>query len=315
MQKRRLGQTDIEVTSIGLGGNKFGGGQGMISRMMSPDLPREQINAVIQAALDGGINWFDTAELYGFGASEQNITTALHAAEKKDDEIIIATKWSPFLRTAKNITRTIEKRLHFLQSYSIDLYMIHMPMSFSSIEDQMDAMAKLVGAGKIRAVGVSNFDAEQMRLAHTALEKRGLPLAVNQVQYNLLDRDIEVNGVLETAKELGITIIAWGPLGSGILTGKFHKNPELLDRSPYMRRMIRKRKVERSKPIISLLEEVAARYKVSPAQVALNWLMNVHGEAVVAIPGASRPEHAEQSAGAMQFSLSEDDMARLSEAH
>ena len=100
----------------------------------------------------------------------------------------------------------------------------------------MDAMADLVEAGKIRSVGVSNFDPERMRRAHAALAKRGLPLAANQVQYSLLHRNIERNGVLETAKELGVTIVAWGPLASGLLSGKFHNDSQALESTPPFRR-------------------------------------------------------------------------------
>ena len=105
--RRRLGQTDIEVTPIGLGGNKFSGGKGIFGLVM-PDLSQEEINGIINAALDGGINWFDTAEMYGFGHSEKAIATALRTAGKKDDQFVMATKWTPFFRTAGNIPRTID---------------------------------------------------------------------------------------------------------------------------------------------------------------------------------------------------------------
>jgi aryl-alcohol dehydrogenase-like predicted oxidoreductase len=224
---------------------------------------------------------------------------------------VVATKWSPILRTAKNIPRTIGDRIRFLDGFTIDLYMVHQPWGFSPPEAEMDAMADLVEQGKIRSVGVSNFDAARMRRAHAALEKRGLPLAVNQVQYNLLQRKIETDGVLETAVELGVTIVAWSPLASGLLTGKFHRDPERLDQTPYGRRMLLRRRVERSRPLVKALEQVAARHDATPAQVALNWLVNSQGETVVAIPGASKVHHAEQNAGAMRFRLSDDEMARL----
>jgi aryl-alcohol dehydrogenase-like predicted oxidoreductase len=310
---RNGGETDIEVTPIGLGGNKFGETTGLFSRVMLPGLSQEEMDEIIKTALDGGINWFDTAEMYGFGASEQGIARALSATGMKDDEVIIATKWSPFFRRAKNIPRSINKRLQHLNGYTIDLYMVHFPYGFSSPEAEMDAMADLVEAGVIRSVGVSNYNAEQMRRAHAALEKRGLPLAVNQVQYSLLNREIELNGVLDTAKELGVTIIAWGPLGSGALTGKYHKDPEVFKRRPLARRMMLRGNIERSRPLIETLEEVAGKYEASASQVALNWLIHFQGETVVAIPGASKVRHAEQSAAAMKFRLSDEDMARLDE--
>ena len=177
----------------------------------------------------------------------------------------------------------------------------------------MAAMADLVDAGKIRSGGVSNFNVKQMRRAHAALEKRGLPLAANQVQYSLLQRNIESNGVLEAAKELGVTIIAWGPLGSGVLSGVYHKHPERLDQRPFVRKMMLRRHIERSRPLVKALEEIGPRYGATAAQVAVNWLVNFQGETVVAIPGASKVHHAEQSAGAMSFRLAGEDMARLNE--
>ena len=311
-KKRRLGQTDIEITPIGLGVMQFAGGAGILG-MMFPEISQETMDGIIRAALDGGINWFDTAEMYGRGRSEQGLANALRAAEKKDDEVIVATKWFPMFRTARNISRTIHDRIRFLNRYSIDHYIVHQPWGFSSPEAEMDAMADLVEGGKIRSVGVSNFNAEQMRRAHTALQKRGLPLAANQMQYSLLHRKIETNGVLAAAKELGITITAWSPLASGLLTGKFHKDPEILNKTPLGRRMRLRREIERSRPLIQALEEVAINHDATPAQIALNWLIHFQGETVVAIPGASKAKQAEDNAGVMNFKLTNEEMARLDE--
>ena len=177
----------------------------------------------------------------------------------------------------------------------------------------MNAMADLVEAGKIRSVGVSNFKPARMRRAHAALVKRGLPLAVNQVQYSLLRREIETNGVLETARELGVTITAYTPLARGLLSGKYHKNPELLNRMSGVRKAMMRRNLERSRPLINAKDELAAKYGFAIAQVALNWVINFNGETVVTIPGATKVRQAEESAGAMKFKLSKDEMARLDE--
>jgi aryl-alcohol dehydrogenase-like predicted oxidoreductase len=312
IQLRHLGKTDILVTPIGLGVMELAGGGGLIGRMF-PVIPQEEKNAIIKAALDGGINWFDTAEMYGAGVSEQSLATGLKAAGKSDREVVIATKWQPILRTARNIPVSIEDRLHFLGGYSIGNYMIHQPYSFSSPEVEMNAMADLVKAGKIRSVGVSNFNPARMRRAHAALAKRGLPLAVNQVRYSLLNREIETNGVLETAKELGVTIIAYTPLARGLLSGKYHKNPELLSQMSGWRKASMRRNLERSHPLINAMDEIAIKYEATIAQVALNWLINFNGEIVVTIPGATKVRQAEESAGAMKFRLSDDEMARLDE--
>ena len=310
IQKRHLGKTDISVSPIGLGVMEFSGGGGIMGRMF-PVIPQEEKNAIIKAALDGGINWFDTAEAYGGGISERSLAAALKAAGMTDKDVIIETKWMAYFRTAGNIPRSIHTRLRNLDGFSIANFMVHQPNSFSSPEAEMNAMADLVEAGKIRSVGVSNFDPLRMRRAHAALVKRGLPLAVNQVRYSLLHRSIETDGVLETARELGVTIIAYTPLERGLLSGKYHKNPELLNRIPGWRKAIIGRDLERSRPLINAMDEMATKYQATIAQVALNWLINFHGEIVVTIPGATKVIQADENAGAMKYRLSDDEMAHL----
>jgi aryl-alcohol dehydrogenase-like predicted oxidoreductase len=310
IQLRHLGKTDILVTPIGLGVMEMAGGGGLIGRMF-PVISQEDKNAIIKAALDGGINWFDTAEMYGAGVSERSLAIGLKAAGKTDKDVIVATKWQPILRTARNIPVSIEDRLRFLDGFSIANYMVHQPYSFSSPEAEMNAMADLVEAGKIRSVGVSNFNPARMRRAHAALAKRGLPLAVNQMRYSLLSREIETNGVLATARELGVTITAYTPLARGLLSGKYHKNPELLNRMSGVRKAMMKRNLERTRPLINAMDELAAKYEVTVAQVALNWVINFNGESVVTIPGATKVRQAEENASAMKFQLTKDEMTRL----
>src|SRR5512139_2214675 len=312
VEKRTLGKTNIQITPIGLGMMEFSGGGGLMG-FAFPVIDQEEKNATVKAGLEGGVNWFDTAELYGSGVSEKSLSTALKAAGIKDKEIVIATKWWPMFRTARNIPKTIHDRLRFLDGYSIGLYQVHQPFSFSSPEAEMDAMAELVNAGKIRSVGISNFNAEQMRRAHRQLQKHGLPLAVNQVRYSLLDRSIEKNGILETARELGVTIIAYTPLASGLLTGKYHKDPELLEKKSFFWRSKLRRGLEKSREVVTALEEIGARYNATPAQVALNWVIHFHGESIVTIPGATKAYQAEESAWAQKFKLTSDELARLDE--
>jgi len=311
-QKRNLGKSDVAVSPIGLGVMELGGDKWPFSASFPP-IPTEQKNAIIKAALDGGISWFDTAELYGFGVSERALVAGLKAAGKQPGEVAIATKWLPILRTARNIKRNVKNRQRNLSDFPIDLYMVHMPLGFSSPEAEMNAMADLVEAGLIRSIGVSNFNAERLQRAHAALAKRGLPLAVNQMEYSLLIRKIESNGVLQAAKDLGVTIIAYTPLAAGILTGKYHQNPELLQTARSFRRKAFPRLIEQSRPLIAAMQEIAEKYAATVAQVALNWVINFQGETVVAIPGATKASQADQNAGAMKFKLSPDELARLDE--
>lgn len=308
---RLLGKTDIRVTAIGLGTMEFsGGGSGMMSSAF-PKLSQEEKNAIVDAALQNGINWFDTAELYGGGFSEAGLAAALKAAGKRDQDVMVATKWWPVLRSASNISHTISERIRFLDGYTIGLYMVHQPFGFSSVESEMAAMAALVKAGKIRSVGVSNFSAQQMRRAHQALQRHGLPLAANQVRYSLLDRAIERNGVLDVAKELGITIIAYTPLASGLLTGKFHQHPELLQAKSWLWRANLRRGIEKTRALVATLAQIGSRYEATAAQVALNWVIHGHGDTVVTIPGATKVLQAQDCARAMRFTLATEEIARL----
>jgi len=287
-------------------------GGGSFLGMVFPVIPSEEKNAIIKAALDGGINWFDTAEMYGGGMSEHSVAAGLKAAGKTDKDVVIATKWFPLFRTARNIPKTVEDRLHYLDGFSIGNYMVHQPFGMSSPEAEMNAMADLVEAGKIKSVGISNFDARRMERAHRALEKRGLPLAVNQMHYSLLHRDIETDGVLKMAKDLGVTIIAYTPLASGLLSGKYHDHPELLRQGGWRKRAMAGR-LDATRPLIDAMRPMAEKYGATLAQVALNWVINFNGDLVVTIPGATKSHQAAEAAGAMKFRLSEAELAKLDE--
>jgi len=311
-QKRRVGRTDIEITPIGLGTWQFAEGKAF-DRFVYECLPEDVTDGIVKTALDGGINWFDTAEAYGWGRSERALARALQAARAADEDIVIATKWFPAMRTAASIGKTIVTRKTCLKPYSISLLQVHQPIAFSSVEAQMDAMADLVEFGLIRSVGISNFNEAGMRRADAQLECRGLTLASNQVKVSLLNRHIETNGVLKAAKELGVTIIAWSPLEMGVLTGKFHKDPNLLKSRPVGRRLVMRMQMARSTGLIGALEEIASANGVSPAVVALSWLVNYYGDTVVAIPGATKVSQAEQNVAANELKLTEREMATIDE--
>ncbi len=310
---RKLGATGMMVSPVGLGCWQFSKGEGLFATYWAV-LDDDEIRRILVAALAGGINWFDTAESYGEGASEKALSLGLRSLGKAPGDVIIATKWRPVLRRAGSIKSTIGTRLECLSPFPIDLYQVHNPLSFSPTDAQMDGMAGLVREGKVRSVGVSNFGRHRMERAHKRLRELGLPLVSNQVRYSLLDRRIERNGVLAAAKDLGITIIAYSPLAQGILSGVFHDDPGLIRKRSGFRKYLpafRPKGLEKSRPVVETLRRIGAAHGATPSQVAVNWLITFHGDTVVAIPGASRAEQAADFVGAMRFRLSAEEMDEI----
>ena len=318
MDLRDLGRTGLTVTPIGLGCWQLQQGKGVTGKMWSV-LDQQTMDAIVTAALQGGISWYDTAQIYGNGASERALATGLSHAGVEPGRVVVATKWMPFLKPARDLRRDIDARTECLAPYPVDLYQVHFPWSRSSIASQMREMSTLVHAGKVRALGVSNFSAKQMAQAGKTLQAEGLPLASNQVRINLLERSIETNGVLDLAREHRVTLIAYSPLAQGILTGRYHDDPSRVEALPYGRRSLlspsskylTSEGLARCAPLIAGLRAVAEVHGATPAQVALAWLVTYYGEAVVAIPGASRPEHATEAAAAMDVRLTADEIDRI----
>lgn len=318
MRTQRLGVTDLYVSPIGLGTAQFAG-KGWISAL-TPPVAQEQVTGIVKTAIDGGITWFDTSEMYGGGTSERALAAGLNEAGVKPGEVTVATKWLPIGRTAANIERTIGKRLDALHPFPIDLHQIHLNRgSLSSVRAQMRAMARLVEAGKIRAVGVSNFTTRQMEVAHDELAKNGIPLASNEVQINLLHRTIETDGMLDSARRLGISLLAFSAQRQGILTGKYHADRSLIAGVHPLRRKVMgltPKGLDASQPLIDAMAEVASGHEATVGQIALAWLVDFYGGTVIPIAGASKPHHAQDSAGALQVQLSTDEaqhLARVSE--
>ena len=269
---------------------------------------------MVATSLDGGINWFDTAEIYGNGASERALAVALVRAGKAPGDVVIATKCMPLFRTAHSIKSTIRQRIEHLAPFPIDLHQVHNPFSFSSVEDEMKAMADLVSERKIRAVGVSNFGASRMQRAHAELVRRGLVLASNQVKYSLLDRRVESKGTIAAARELGVTIIAYSPLEQGLLTGKYHQDTAYVksrpDRANGWRASLRRTRTQPSGNRRTWQDRCFAWSHLR--QVALAWLFQFNTNVVV-IPGASRAEQARENCGALNLKLSARELQRLDE--
>ncbi len=313
MKQLTLGRTGIEISPVGLGCWQFAGGVGMSGYFWS-GLDEQTVVGIVRESLEGGVTWFDTAEVYGRGVSERTLAAALRALDVQPGSVVIADKWFPLWRRASSITRTFPARAAALDPYPVDLHQVHMPLSLSSIPRQMDRLADLCDQKKIRAVGVSNFSSAQMVKAHRALERRGLSLASNQVRYNLLHRVIESDGVLDCARDLGVTIIAYSPLAQGVLTGRFHRDPSQVVKIPWVRRRnsgLDRRGLVRTAPLVRELERVGEAHGASAAQTALAWLVEKNPGRVAVIPGASRPEQARLNARALALALSPEEVAGI----
>jgi aryl-alcohol dehydrogenase-like predicted oxidoreductase len=315
MTTRQLGRTNMYVSPIGLGTAQFAG-KGWISAL-TPTIPQEHVDTIVKTALDGGITWFDSSEMYGGGTSERALARGLTHAGIKPGDVTVATKWLPLWRTARSIERTLGERLDALNPFPVDLHQIHLNRgSFSTVRAQMRAMARLVQAGKIRAVGVSNFTTRQMEAAHDELAKFGIPLASNQVQINLLHRKIETNGMLDAARRLGVSLLAYSSQRQGILTGKYHADRGLIQGVHPLRRRVMgltPEGLDRSAPLIDAMRDLAAEHQATVGQVALAWLVDYYGDTVIPIAGASKPRHAEEAAGALKVQLSADELERLAD--
>ena len=189
------------------------------------DYGPDDVAAAFRTSLERGVRLFDTAEIYGNGASEKIIGGLLreYGCEGEAGRPLIATKFAPlpYRFGPRSVLRALDGSLERLQVEAVDLYQIHFPSPLLKIEGLMDALAEAVKEGKARSVGVSNYDAPRMRRAHERLAHHDVPLASNQVHYSLLHRVPETNGVLDACRELGVTLIAYSPLEGGLLTGKY----------------------------------------------------------------------------------------------
>ena len=313
LKRVRLGRSDLEVSPAGTGTWQWGGAfyWGYGRSYTDVDLA-----AAYAASIENGINWFDTAEIYGRGRSELILGRHVNGSISSDQTTssstkpLIATKFFPYPWRFhwSSFRRALTASLKRLNAESIDIYQIHFPFRPRSFEYWVDALADAAQDGLVKAVGVSNFSAEQTKRAHELLDNKDIVLATNQVGYSLLNRKIESNGILETCRDLDVSVISYGPLAEGLLTGKYRSdNPP-----PFMRkwRWARKR-LKMLPPLISLMSDIASAHDASPSQVALNWLIR-HG--TLPIPGAKSAMQAKDNAVSMTWSLSNGEFEALNAA-
>jgi len=307
-----LGQSTLRVPRMGIGVMTWGDAKGL-ARLHPAKTAYggaeglEEEKRALEVSLEAGIDLFDTAAFYSGGASERRLGELT-----RGKTVLIATKFpGGFSFKTEDLPKELDANLARLGRDSIDLYQHHFPAKNVSIPKLMDLLADAVEAGKVKTVGVSNYSAEQMREAHAALAKRGIPLASNQVEYSLLHRQPESNGVLDACRELGITLIAYTPLAGGALTGKYSATRRASGLRRFMPNFSRKT-MEALQPVIALLRQIGERYSKTPSQVALRWL--IENPVVLPIPGAKNSKQAIENAGALSFALTPEEVNALSQA-
>ena len=307
MQFKKLGHSPLTVSAMGLGC------MGM-SEFYGPQQEEESI-ATIHRALDLGINFLDTADVYGRGGNEELVGLALRG---RRDQVVLATKFGN-MRDAEGrftgingrpeyVRQACESSLRRLQIETIDLYYQHRVDRTVPIEETVGAMSRLVEEGKVRYLGLSEAAPSTIRRAHATH-----PISALQTEYSLWSRDSEEE-ILPVCKELGITFVAYSPLGRGFLTGRFKRFEDLAE-DDWRRHSPRFQgeNFERNLELVRRVERIAAKKGVKPSQLALAWVM-AQGEGVVPIPGTANRPHLEENVTALELTLTLDDLAQLNEA-
>jgi len=307
MKQRTLGKDGLEVSALGLGC------MGMSAFYGETD--EAESVATIHRSLELGINFLDTAEMYGPHINEELVGRAVAG---KRDEFVIATKFGviadpddPTKRrtdgSPENVRRSVEGSLKRLDTDHIDLYYQHRMDPDTPIEETVGAMAALVTEGKVRHLGLSEAAPQTIRRAHATH-----PITAVQTEYSLWTRELETE-ILPTLRELGIGLVAYSPLGRGFLSGRF-KSPDELDEDDFRRHGPRfgGENLEANLELVARVEELASEKQVTPAQLALAWVL-AQGDEIVPIPGTKRRSYLEQNAEAIEVELGEDELARLAD--
>jgi aryl-alcohol dehydrogenase-like predicted oxidoreductase len=310
MQKRKLGKTNLEVSAIGLGcmGMTFAYG---------PPGDKQEMISLIRSAVERGVTFFDTAEVYGPFTNEELVGEALAPFRK---QVVIATKfgfkpgskvesrWSDLDSRPERIKQVAEASLKRLRTDVIDLFYQHRVDANVPIEDVAGAVKELIQEGKVKHFGLSEAGVQTIRRAHAVQ-----PVAAVQSEYSLWWREPEAE-VLPTLEELGIGFVPYSPLGRGFLTGKMNENTTF-DSSDFRNTLPRFTPEARkaNQVLVDLLGEIAKRKKATPAQIALAWLL-VQKPWIVPIPGTTKLKRLEENIGAAAIELTSDDLREIDSA-
>ena len=306
----RLGGSDVTVPLIGVGTWAWGDRSTWGMGGYDTNLTRDSIQGAWDASVDAGAALFDTAEVYGGGESERIIGHMLAGDPQRAASVVIATKFMPSpwkLQVRGALLKSLRASLGRLGLPAVDLSQIHGPISLRSHGALADALATAHQAGLVRAVGVSNYSVKETRAMAEALRSRGMQLATNQIEFSLLRRAPETSGLLAACRELGVLPMAYSPIGQGRLTGKYS-----VTHPPPGKRNFSNHPMAVVEGVVAELRRIGEKHDGKlPSQVALNWVM---AKGVLPIPGAKNPSQAEENAGALGWSIDEDDLARLDEA-
>ena len=304
MERRRLGELEVSAQGLGCMG---------MSAWYGPT-DADESTATIHRALELGIDFLDTADVYGEGDNEELVGRAIAG---RRDEVVLATKFGN--RRLQDGTRTIDGSPEYVRSAIdaslrrlnvdyVDLYYQHRVDANTPIEETVGAMAELVSAGKVRHLGLSEAGPETIRRAHAVH-----PITALQSEWSLWTRDPE-GGVLDTVRELGIGFVAYSPLGRGFLAGRF-SSPEELTEDDFRRHHPRMQgeNFEQNRALAEHVRELAEEKGCTPAQLALAWVLS-RGDDVAPIPGTKRRTYLEQNAAAADVTFSEDELRHIDEA-
>lgn len=313
-EKVKLGGSDLEVTKLGIGAWSWGD-TSYWNNFEWDDRKMKAAKAAFDTSLDNGITFIDTAEVYGsrfsLGAINSETLLGRFIKERKEKdpetEVVVATKYAalPWRLGRESVVKALKDSLCRLELSSVDLYQLHWPGIWGN-EGYIDGLGDAVEQGLVKAVGVSNYSEKRLRNAYEQLSKRGIPLASNQVNYSLIYRIPEENGVKAACDELGITLIAYSPMAQGALSGKYTpENPPTGPRG----RIYTPEYLTKLQPLVNRIKEIGQNYNKTATQVVLNWL--IAQENVVPIPGAKNGEQAAEFVGALGWRLSSEEIDEL----
>jgi hypothetical protein len=302
--------TDVKIPLLGVGTWAWGDSSTWGMGSYDATLTEETITEAWNASIDAGATLFDTAEIYGSGESERIIGRLLAADPERASRAVLATKFMPSpwkLNVSGALMTSLKASLTRLGVDKVALYQIHGPISLRSHAALAEALAGAHQAGLVSAVGVSNYSAKETRSIATELQKRGLRLATNQIEFSLLRRSPETGGLLGVCAELGVIPLAYSPIGQGRLTGKYS-----VATPPPGKRNFSDHPMELVDKVVGELKAVGEKHGGKlPSQVALNWII---AKGAVPIPGAKNRSQAEENAGALGWELDGDDVERLDAA-